>query len=118
MLLVMWLVAMLTLKSFVAGNLFSHISISILASSRTGMSRVKFPTHTSEWVKCMEMCPKYERAIVPSFTTKVEMDNLITWLYETTTDPISGTHYPDVIGKAMWLPFREVINIFHSLTEI
>ena len=115
MLLVMWLVAMLTPKSFVAGNLFSHISISILASSaRTGMSRVKFPTHTSEWVKCMEMCPKYERAIVPSFTTKAEMDNLITWLYETTTDPISGTHYPDVIGKAMWLPFREVINIFNS----
>ena len=103
---------MLTLKSFVAGNLFSHISISILASSRTEMSRVKFPTHTSEWVKCMEMCPKYERAIVPSFTTRAEMDNLITWLYETTTDPTSGTHYPDVIGKAIWLPFREVINIF------
>lgn len=71
------------------------------------MSRVKFPSHASEWTKCMEMCPNYRRAIVPSFTTQKEMENLIKWLTKTSRDPITGVLYPDVISPEMWLPFRE-----------
>ena len=54
----------------------------------------------------METCPKYNRALAPSFTDQKELEDLISWLYKTTTDPNSKSHYPDVIGKAIWVPFR------------
>ena len=80
------------------------------------MSRIKFPTHAKEWTKCMEMCPKYQRAIVPFFTTQEEMEELRSWLYKITTDPISGTNFPDVIGKPVWVPFRLELFLINYIT--
>ena len=63
----------------------------------------------------MEMCPKYRRAVVPYFTTQEEMEELRSWLNKVTTDPISGTLFPDVIARAIWVPFRlELFLINHT----
>ena len=58
----------------------------------------------------METCPKYNRAMAPSFTDQKELEDLVSWLYKTTTDPVSKATYPDVIGRAFWVPFR-LINV-------
>ena len=70
------------------------------------MSRVQFNTIALEWSDCMATCPKYNRALVPSFTDQAEMEELIKWLFDTTTDPSTETFYPDAVSYSIWLPFR------------
>ena len=70
------------------------------------MSRVKFNTYAFEWSQCMEMCPKYDRAMVPSFTNQEEYDELIAWALQTTTDPVTNELYPDAFCACLWIPFR------------
>ena len=70
------------------------------------MSRVKFNTYAFEWSQCMEMCPKYDRAMVPSFTNQEEYDKLIAWALKTTTDPVTNELYPDTFCACLWIPFR------------
>ena len=72
----------------------------------SGKSRIKFNTFALEWSKCMEMCPKYNRAQVPSFTDQTEMEELISWALETTTDPDTNLIYPDGFSQSFWVPFR------------
>ena len=72
----------------------------------SGKSRIKFNTYSLEWSKCMEMCPKYNRAQVPSFTDQTEMEELISWALETTTDPDTNLIYPDGFSQSFWVPFR------------
>ena len=73
---------------------------------RSRMNRVKFNSQAFEWSTCMATCPKYNRAVVPSYSNKAELDEMIQWLYDTTTDPITKTLYKDAFGISIWLPFR------------
>ena len=54
----------------------------------------------------MATCSKYRRAMAPTFKTQEELEELITWVYNTTTDPTTGNMYPDTLGRAFWLPAR------------
>ena len=49
-----------------------------------------FNVRAGDWSKCMNKCPKYNRAKVPFFTDKKEFDELMMWTYNTTTDPNSN----------------------------
>ena len=59
----------------------------------------------------METCPKYNRAMVTSFTNNEELKELLDWISDTTIDPASGTLYPDAHTPSIWIPFRfESVN--------
>ena len=82
------------------------------------MSRVLFNTHavSGQWAVCMETCTKYGRAMAPSFSSLAEMQELVTWLYDTTTDPVTNMLYADAKGRGLWIPFRwYTIRIPYSL---
>ena len=82
---------------------FTHIAC------RPKMTRIMFNTHAAAWSECMDKCLKYNRSMAPSFTTKEEMDELISWALNTTTDPISLVQYPDAVGRGfLWVPYRSV----------
>ena len=94
---------------------FCVLVVIIVYSS--GKSRIKFNTFSLEWSKCMEMCPKYNRAQVPSFTDQTEMEKLISWALETTTDPDTNLIYPDGFSQSFWVPFRYETMLLQSITE-
>ena len=71
---------------------------------RLKMNRIMFNTHAADWSECMEKCLKYNRSMAPSFSTKEEMDELISWTLKTTSDPMSLFKSPYLI----WLPYRFV----------
>ena len=75
---------------------------------RSRMSRVLFNTYdvASTWKGCMDTCSKYNRAMAPSFKSQEEVEELIAWIFETTTDPITNLLYPEALGRALWIPFR------------
>ena len=73
---------------------------------RSGMSRIKFNVHSPEWSQCMATCPKYNRARVPSFSDQAEFEEVFTWVYNTTINPVTKTLYPDAFTQSLWLPFR------------
>ena len=79
---------------------------------RSPMSRVKFNNLESEWSNCMATCPKYNRATVPYFTTKAELEGLVSWQFDTTTDPITKSLYPEAFSPTIWIPIRFVLCIF------
>ena len=56
----------------------------------------------------MDTCPKYDRAMVTTFTDKEELEELMQWLFDLTIDPASGNLYPDAYTPLIWLPFRLV----------
>ena len=78
------------------------------------MSRVLFNTHavSEQWAVCMETCTKYRRAMAPSFSSLEEMQELVTWLWDTTTDPVTNILYADAKGRAVWIPFRRAAHLF------
>ena len=81
---------------------------------RSGMSRVLFNTYdvAAKWKGCMDTCSKYDRAMAPSFRSQEKVEELIAWIFETTTDPMTNMLYPDALGRALWIPFRfhEMLN--------
>ena len=70
------------------------------------LSGVKFNTQEFEWSKCMDTCPKYNRARVPSFTDQEELEELLQWISDIAIDPASGTTYADAYTPAIWIPYR------------
>ena len=74
------------------------------------MSRILFPTQANVWSKCMDKCLKYRGARAPSFTDQAGMERILTWTYNTTTDPATGTYHADAYGLAFWIPFRLIVN--------
>ena len=70
------------------------------------LSRIKFNTQEFEWSKCMDTCPKYNRAMVPSFSDDEELEELLQWISDTTIDPVTGTLYPDALMESIWIPYR------------
>ena len=99
---------MLMFKNSVQGsNKFISQSIGYNSFSFSSkLSRLKFNTQEFEWSKCMETCPKYNRAMGVSFTSKDEVEELIQWLLDTTTDPVTGSLYPDAYTPSIWIPYR------------
>ena len=77
------------------------------------MSRVLFNTHavSGQWSVCMETCTKYGRAMAPSFSSLEEMQELVTWLWDTSTDPVTNILYADAKGRAVWIPFRRATHL-------
>ena len=73
---------------------------------RPAPSRVKFNTYAMKWSACMDTCPKYNRAMVPSYTSLAGLEELQVWSYNVTTDPVTRTIYEDGFSRAFWLPFR------------
>ena len=73
---------------------------------RPAPSRVKFNTYAMKWSACMDTCPKYNRAMVPSYTSLAGLEELQVWSYNITTDPVTRTIYEDGFSRAFWLPFR------------
>ena len=75
---------------------------------RSPVSRIKFNTHSPEWSSCMATCPKYNRAMVPFFTDKAELDQLMEWILNVRLDP-DNTPYPGLLGStSIWIPIRFV----------
>ena len=90
------------------------------------MSRVKFNTYAGSWSRCMDKCPKYNRAAAPSFhdqeifppvvcykyfcVLQAGMEEILNWDYNTFIDPNTTTIYEDVEGQAFWIPYR-----FHAV---
>ena len=66
----------------------------------------------------MDTCPKYNRAMGVSFTSKDEVEELIQWLLDTTTDPISGSLYPDAFTPSIWIPYRLQVLTLNLLLVI
>ena len=54
----------------------------------------------------MDTCDKYNRAKTPSFDDQIQLDTLVKWAFNTTTDPNSFTLYEDAITRAFWVPYR------------
>ena len=54
----------------------------------------------------MDTCPKYNRAMVPSYSSLAGLEELQVWSYNITTDPVTRTIYEDGFSRAFWLPFR------------
>ena len=80
------------------------------------MNRRMFNTHAADWSVCMDKCLKYNRSMAPSFTTKEEIDELMSWALNTTTDPISKVEYSDALGRGVfWVPYRFVCCNSYSL---
>ena len=67
---------------------------------------MKFNTYAMKWSACMDTCPKYNRAMVPSYTSLAGLEELQVWSYNVTTDPVTKTIYEDGFSRAFWLPFR------------
>ena len=44
--------------------------------------------------------------MAPTFTSQEELEELIRWVYNITTDPTTGNMYPDTLGRAFWLAAR------------
>ena len=59
----------------------------------------------------MDTCPKYNRAMVPSFTNNEEFEELLQWISDTATDPTSGTPYPDAYTQVIWIPFFRLVQV-------
>ena len=59
----------------------------------------------------MDTCPKYNRAVVPSYTSLAGMEELQVWSYNITTDPVTKTIYEDAFSTSFWLPFRSVTDV-------
>ena len=55
---------------------------------------------------CFETCLNYNRAQASIFTDQVEMTELITLAKNITMDPVTNTHYKDVVSTSFWLPIR------------
>ena len=99
---------MLMLKrSSVPGTGSSLLLVNInIVPYRPAPSRVKFNTYAMKWSACMDTCPKYNRAMVPSYTSLAGLEELQVWSYNITTDPVTRTIYEDGFSRAFWLPFR------------
>ena len=58
-------------------------------------------------VQCMETCLKYNRAQAPVFRDKEEVRGLLTWVTNTTTDPVTNIKYQDIVSSlVIWLAIR------------
>ena len=84
------------------------------------MSRVLFNTHavSGQWAVCMETCTKYGRAMAPSFSSLAELQELVAWVWETTTDPVSNMLYADAKGRGMWLAFRRAAHLVNNFSSL
>ena len=75
----------------------------ILPFLRTDKARVLFETIATDGIKCLDTCAKYNQAQAPIFSDQVEFDELVSWLTNTTRDPVTKLFYKDVIGGAFWV---------------
>ena len=84
------------------------------------MSRVLFNTHavSGQWAVCMETCTKYGRAMAPSFSSLAELQELVAWVWETTTDPVTNMLYADAKGRGMWLAFRRAAHLVNNFSSL
>ena len=84
------------------------------------MSRVLFNTHavSGQWAVCMETCTKYGRAMAPSFSSLAELQELVAWVWETTTDPVTNMLYEDAKGRGMWLAFRRAAHLVNNFSSL
>ena len=58
-------------------------------------------------VQCMETCLKYNRAQAPLFRDQEEVQGLLTWVTNTTTDPVTNIKYQDIASSlVIWLAMR------------
>ena len=96
----------LCVREDVNQNIINHVYSPLSIIFRSGMSRIKFNVHSPEWSQCMATCPKYNRARVPSFSDQEEFEEVFTWVYNTTINPVTKTLYPDAFTQSLWLPFR------------
>ena len=76
---------------------------------RYDKARVLFNTIIEDAFVCFENCLSYNRAQAPIFADKEEMTELMTWVVNTTTDPVTAQFYKDVVSPTFWLPLRFII---------
>lgn len=74
---------------------------------RSNVSRVLFNTVETQAVRCMETCPKYNRARAPpSAPDKTAFRELVDWTWSVTRDPDTLSIYEDVVSSSFWLSYR------------
>ena len=59
-----------------------------------------------DWVKCMDTCSKYRRAMAPSFSDENSLQQLKAWSNKVSVDPSTSAFYPDVKSNVFWLAYR------------
>ena len=72
---------------------------------RPNKARLLFNTVEVKWEDCMRKCLKYNRATAPAIGSPEEFDDLSSWTFNTTTEPMTGEQYPDSLSQSFWLPF-------------
>ena len=75
---------------------------------RSNQARVLFTANYHDAFECLETCPKYNRATASLFSDENEMSKLLTFVANTTTDPVTETFYKDITASQIWLGKRYV----------
>ena len=76
--------------------------------SRSNKAQVLFTANYYDAFECLETCPKYNRARASIFSDETEMSKLLTFVANTTTDPVTETFYKDITASQIWLGMRYV----------
>ena len=91
-----------TIVIFIGISCIFHTSPIVLF--RPSKSRVLFETISTDGIKCLDTCAKYNRAQAPTFSDQAEYDEMLAWAISTTTDPMTKLYYKDVVSATFWLP--------------
>ena len=73
---------------------------------RSNKAQVLFTANYYDAFECLETCPKYNRARASLFSDETEMAKLLTFVANTTTDPVTETFYKDITASQVWLGMR------------
>lgn len=97
-----------TLQRFAKGYpkinfLYRNISMDYRRSNK---AQVLFTANYYDAFECLETCPKYNRARASLFSDETEMAKLLTFVANTTTDPVTETFYKDITASQVWLGMR------------
>ena len=84
---------------------FNQIFI-FMDDSRSNKAQVLFTANYYDAFECLETCPKYNRARASLFSDETEMSKLLTFVANTTTDPVTETFYKDITASQIWLGMR------------
>ena len=90
-------------KSEVVINTEDHCSTALMIPLyiyRSDKARVLFETRATDGVKCLDKCQQYNRAQAPIFSDQANFDELVSWVINTTMDPVTKHQYSSTVSTA------------------
>ena len=94
---------------------FSHKTLStLLLILRSHKTRILFEIISTDAIKCLDQCQKYNRARAPTFSDQAEFDELAAWGFNATTDPVTKLLY-FTISPTFWiaLTYKKLKSVFY-----